>query len=189
MKIPDRYWQGQTLLEARLPWLTPGAIEALERFVKATHHVLEFGAGGSTLYFADHCASVTTWESEPVWRERILALLGNAAGKCQMLSRLEMAMASPNGFPSGVAYDIVLVDNSDSQVNRAVVNPTALRLVGPAGWFILDNYARYRLKFLDGWQTKKYDDAHWDGKGTLIATNPRNSFSVTSEQQRRKAAA
>lgn len=169
MKIPDRYWEGETLLAARLPWLTPKAILALDDYIKPTHSVLELGGGGSTAFFSDRCAKVVTWEPSLHWRLRIARLLGNKAPHCTVIQDLKVALNNNALKRPSQFYDIVLVDNSDADSHRKAMCERALKCVAPGGLFILDNYARYPLKFLTGWQITTHDDPHWDGRGTLFA--------------------
>lgn len=162
MKIPADYWKGDSLLALRLPWLTPDAIRALWKIANGTMRVLEFGAGGSTLFFSDKCRSVLTWEPSAPWRNKIQGLLGNAKN-AKIVSDIEEA------YNSGAGYDLVMVDSNGTTTNRPAICQKAIHLVRPGGWFILDNYSRYNLDFLKKWTVFRYNDRHWSGSGTLIA--------------------
>ena len=54
-------------IELQLPWFSYSAIDFLKIFLRKTHRVFEFGSGGSTLFFADRCASVESVEEDPSW--------------------------------------------------------------------------------------------------------------------------
>jgi hypothetical protein len=72
---------GRTALADRLPWITLPALELLRGKVSRATRVFEFGAGGSTLYFADHAREVVSVEHDPAWAEKVRAGLrgdGNA---------------------------------------------------------------------------------------------------------------
>lgn len=159
--IPDRYWTGKPLLKARLPWLTPGAIQALETIVQPHFDVLELGAGGSTLFFSDRCRSVYSWEPDPNWSAAIRTRLHrkNVVFFDQLKSLVEH---KPK-------FDLVLVDNNDQYGNRRTIVLMVLNVVCPGGWLVLDNYGRYRLTLNGHWTCAFYNDTHWSGRGTLLA--------------------
>lgn len=58
---------GRSTIQLRLPWLTYPAIQLLERTVKPTDKVFEFGGGGSTLFWADRVAEIVTVEHDAPW--------------------------------------------------------------------------------------------------------------------------
>lgn len=49
------------------PWLSPDAIKYLESILAPDMDVIEFGGGGSTLWFSNRVASVTTYEPNTDW--------------------------------------------------------------------------------------------------------------------------
>jgi hypothetical protein len=67
---------------------------------------------------------------------------------------------------------LALVDNSDAVASRSITGRMAADFVKSGGWLVLDNYARYNRQFLAGWAITVFDDPHWSGKGTLIASSP-----------------
>ena len=56
-----------TTMQDRLPWLSFPAIDVLERSLKSTNKVFEFGGGGSTLFWIDRVAEVVTVEHDGPW--------------------------------------------------------------------------------------------------------------------------
>lgn len=56
-----------TTMQDRLPWLSFPAIELLQRSLKNTDKVFEYGGGGSTLFFVDRVAEVVTVEHDEAW--------------------------------------------------------------------------------------------------------------------------
>lgn len=60
---------GTTTIQDRLPWLSFPAIDLLQRSLKITDKVFEFGGGGSTLFFMDRVAEVVTVEHDGAWFE------------------------------------------------------------------------------------------------------------------------
>jgi hypothetical protein len=54
-------------LESRRPWWNYQATAYVERMLPARARVFEFGSGGSTLWFVDHGAEITTLEHSSDW--------------------------------------------------------------------------------------------------------------------------
>lgn len=162
MAMPANYWTGHPLFKLRLPWLTPGAITKLSEIVDPPQSVLEFGAGGSTLFFSDRCQNVVSWENDEDWRNLILDRV-HPKGVCVLTGNLHDALTSG-------PHHIVLVDSNGETTDREAIARQAIYQVMPGGWFIFDNYARYRSDFIPkDWEISRYDDPHWSGKGTLLA--------------------
>jgi hypothetical protein len=69
--IPANYWEGQNTLELEYPWLTPESAQVLVYFLKEHHTVLEFGSGGSTLFFSKRVKNVLSLETMPTWYEKV----------------------------------------------------------------------------------------------------------------------
>ncbi len=62
-------WKSSTPLSLSLPWLTYPAIAELSSFLTEQHRVLEWGAGGSTRYFASRVGRVYSKETDSHWFE------------------------------------------------------------------------------------------------------------------------
>lgn len=162
MRMPKQYWTGEPLLKLGWPWLTPGAIEILSSRIHPTDTVCEFGAGGSTVFFANRCRFVLSWEPDPAWRNRVSKILKDR-NNVTLTAHIGDLWATTHRF------DIVLVDSDGKTTDRQAIAEKAIALVKPFGCFIFDNYGRYRTTFLKGWKIDCYDDPHWSGRGTLIA--------------------
>jgi hypothetical protein len=61
----------QSPLISRKPWMTFQAITFLEQNLTLGCSVFEYGGGGSTLYFLDKGATVTTVEHDQLWFEEL----------------------------------------------------------------------------------------------------------------------
>lgn len=59
-----------------LPWFTYGAIEFLERIVRSTDRVFEYGAGFSTLWWQNKAAEINSVEHDVAWYKTLKARLG-----------------------------------------------------------------------------------------------------------------
>ena len=61
----------KTAFEQETPWISFDAIKRISKIVKTDMKVLEFGGGGSTLYFANKGLDVTTIETDMNWKLNI----------------------------------------------------------------------------------------------------------------------
>lgn len=61
--------QNQSPLDRGEPWLSLAAIDELRNIVQPSARVLEYGSGGSTVFFAKHCHSVLTIEHDQQWHD------------------------------------------------------------------------------------------------------------------------
>lgn len=142
--------------------------------------IFEYGAGGSTLYFARRAQSIVTVEHDPVWLESVRAALvaSGTAASAQLRLALPEAGASGDasdpaayvssspalsgyafrayastidGYP-GATFDLVSIDGRA----RPSCIDHAWRKVKPGGYLLLDNserchYAR-AARLLEGWE-------------------------------------
>lgn len=136
------------------PWFAFAAIHYLEGLLRPQMRVLEFGAGYSTLWFAQRVAEVVSVERSPGWiRELNAALsrhgldnaelihfdgLGHVPGElAQADEQVVMAyMNCPQAKKEG--FDIIVIDD----VCRNRVLHEAVHWVKPGGLMILDDSER-----------------------------------------------
>jgi Methyltransferase domain len=123
------------------PWLTPAAVEILERRVNSQHSVFEWGAGRSTLWLARRVSRVTSIEHHPLWFERVQSLAGrqgftNIALK--LVSDSECP-ASPDHYVDAIyespGFDLILVDG----LHRQYCVLAALDKIKAGGMVVVDN--------------------------------------------------
>jgi hypothetical protein len=62
-------------LTEELPWITFAAIGFLERNLKNDMRVYEYGAGGSTLFFAKRVKEIITVEHDRIWVQRVMEIM------------------------------------------------------------------------------------------------------------------
>lgn len=151
------------------PWLLPEAIELLEKLIKENkiRTVLEFGSGGSTVFFAERVGRVVSIEHNRKWHGRVVKRLRqrnleNAAVLLAPASRksdreiyrgkdgryyrkyVEAGVAAArhefNGF-----VDCIFVDGRA----RVACARQCLEHVSPRGILILDDAARDRYRSVE----------------------------------------
>lgn len=112
-----------------VPWLSPRAIAYLESILHPDFEVIEHGAGGSTLWFAERCKCVMAFEDKPEW-ERVV--------EANVSPRKAVVVS---GFYTGFPVDLLLIDGEPVE-DRAKWIDAAHRIVKPGGWVVLDNANR-----------------------------------------------
>jgi len=169
--IPVEYWNGKESLELEYPWIVPEAVQTLHYFVKPHHEVIEYGAGGSTLFFARRAKHVTSFESSSEWATKVMA-----EAEKKGIKNIEMHV-TPTTYDcpdlSGRQFDVALIDCCE--IDRRVALKSALRLLRPGSILAIDNYdAIYCLgidEILANYHKQQnFDDLHWwgAGKGTKV---------------------
>lgn len=149
------------------PWMGRDAVAFLERIILPEDHILETGAGASTLWFAERAASVLSFEHKPDWYSAILG---------EFLKR-EIANATvvydPEYPGRGIAratgpFDLIVIDGR----GRVKSIETSHGQLKPGGYLCLDNANRPRYErahtLLDGLGWEK-----WDIESKLIPENKR----------------
>lgn len=135
----------------RRPWITAGSRRLLEGLLRPDDVVLEFGAGGTTPWFARRAAKVVSVEAFPRWYRPLRAEL-DAAGvgnvDLHLVSADELGYETPQHRAAyvGVApelepgsVDVVFVDGE----YRDECAARGLRLLAPGGFLVLDNAELY----------------------------------------------
>lgn len=65
------YSKQLSALDLGIPWLNFPAIDFLDKYLKKRHKVLEYGAGGSTIYFLKKCKQLVTIEHNKEWINKL----------------------------------------------------------------------------------------------------------------------
>ena len=152
---------GHSPLDDALPWITFRAIDWLEAYLKPDMHVFEYGAGGSTLYFAKRVRHVVSVEHDEGFHGLVSGILSRRAiGNCELLlHKAEPCGKDDDDFASyqekykgwcfgtyvkaidaypDRSFDLVLVDG---RARMACVR-RALPKLKPGGALMLDNSDR-----------------------------------------------
>jgi len=164
MNIPPNFLKGHGLLKAGIPWLAPACTRWLEQILTEETEVLEFGGGGSTVFFSERCGHVTTCESSPAWAKQIQAELDRrGAANVRLITCVE-----PPAAIADRKYDLCLVDSTHLLRERATFY--SLRLVRFGGYILLDNYyMQYAEKsrfMLSPFDFIDYNYPGYSGQGT-----------------------
>jgi predicted O-methyltransferase YrrM len=174
-----------SFLTSGAPWLTEGAIEFLDRYLKRTHKVLEMGTGGSTIFFSKRVHSVFSIEHDEDWhncvhaelrKQNIHNVTGVLLQQHSTLQKAYIRMLEREKDCSAV-YDVILIDGRE----RSTCIKHSIDLLKPEGLLILDNYDRPQYqhaisKYLTPWGLALIFNAaegvKWSGKGTKIYVKP-----------------
>ena len=142
---------------------------ALEEIVTPELDVLEFGAGGSTIFFSRNCRAVKTLDLDPVWVKKVEDALPKPSNAILLCKNQEETIEFIKQEPPDT-YDIILVDNG-SYMCRKLILDVVTPLLKVGGYLILDNYTqRFIRTFIPpkGWDTYTFDDIRYHGTGTKI---------------------
>ncbi|WP_108879563.1 class I SAM-dependent methyltransferase [Anderseniella sp. Alg231-50] len=140
------------LAEGR-PWMCRPAVNQLEKLVVPGMRILEWGSGGSTVFFAERGAQVTCIEHDPVWARLVRWELARRNLNAQVnINQIDLAADYVDRVEHlEGSFDLVIVDG-----RRRVecVSKVHSRVV-PAGWLVLDDSDRQAylpaVEQLAGW--------------------------------------
>lgn len=160
------------------PWLAPEAILAMDSFLASLDkpRVFEWGAGGSSLWFAERAEWAISIEHDREWCEKTQReLTERALTNIKLIERPESFCYAKEiveyaEYVSDPLFDLVLVDGV--QRNACVLAAVGGLKVG--GWLVLDNTEREQeyadaLSLLKDWERKDYQG---DGFQTSIFIKP-----------------
>lgn len=155
------------------PWLAPDAIQQIELFLegRVTPRVFEWGAGGSTLFFAARAAQVISVEHDSAWYKKAFEGLNEReVQNVTLFYLIEMLDYVFQIQRANYKFDLVVVDG----VQRNACALMALDMVNTGGWLVLDNTERETeyaeaLSLLKDWERKDYQG---DGFVTSIFVKP-----------------
>lgn len=190
LDIPPTYADGKHALARALPYMTPPAVGYLDVVLRRRHVVIDVGAGGSSLFFANRCRCVVAVEPRREWADRV-AKRGRELG----LENLHVIWsgAQPDHLLWAVkrlgACDVVSVDCDRRFSRDLMLDAVIARSRASLQLVVMDNYAEPqhfpKTARLDNaalaerlgqatsadWSSvTSFDDAKWRGRGTRVAT-------------------
>lgn len=119
--------------------LNRSVLDFMEARIDRASFVLEFGAGGSTQWFADRCGQLLSVETSPKWALSVRAELIGVTG-CNWLVSLT---ATPDQIvPMANGPDLVLVDCDERY--REGCSRTGWTALKSGGWLVFDDAQRPR---------------------------------------------
>lgn len=93
---------GHSPLQDRLPWMNFKVIRWLDRFLKPSMNVFEYGAGGSTPFVAKRVRRLVTVEHDPRWIEPVAEVLRtDGITNCEMILIPPVEDSSRRNVPFG----------------------------------------------------------------------------------------
>jgi len=162
--VPPGFMSGTGLLESGYPWLVPEAVDYLDEYITRDMSVIEFGSGGSTVFFANRCKHVTSCESSEVGYAKMLCV----ARKLPNV-RLFGCVEPPDDIYDRT-YDIAVVDST--HLKREYATEASLRVLRRGSLLVLDNYycqyAEMSRRMLCLYQYTDYNKIGYSGDGTRI---------------------
>lgn len=132
----------QVRLHPEEPWITRAATDILNQLLHSTDSAVEWGAGRSTLWFAQRLRWLRSVESSPEWYKSVRASL-----EARGLSNVDLVLS-----PTKPEYESAARDLATSSQDLAIVDGAfdrgkyaleALRLIKPGGIIIIDDAHRY----------------------------------------------
>ena len=125
------------------PWLHDEVVDYFESILKPSYTLIEHGAGGSTLWFAERVERVITIEHVSKWANAVESLAP------ENVTVLHHSGPIPADLP---VADVLYIDGA--RVERTAYVANAARLVRPGGWVVLDNsnrpeYVQERLSLIE----------------------------------------
>ena len=152
MKVSDDVMYGRQALSKGEPWIVPDALDYLRTIVKPSWCVFEWGAGGSTLWFAKNCSVTITVEHARKWHGNIKGKLPRDATVVLRYIPIhkdnhdyaDAILKHPDG-----TFDLVSVDGEVGKRDRCLKN--TWKKVVPGGYVMLDNSNWWKGEIPDGW--------------------------------------
>lgn len=140
---------GQTELEwweawnQGVPWLIMGAVGYLDKLIRPSFSVFEWGSGGSTIWLAERASQVTSVEHTKGWYEKLSKRLEEEGLANVTLHFLPMGkyVEAILGYPDD-AFDLIMIDGRQ-RVRCIESARTHLKL---GGILVLDNAERPRYQ-------------------------------------------
>jgi Methyltransferase domain len=140
-------------VDLRIPWWSFAAIDFIGKQCRPEFEVFEYGSGGSTLFFAERCKSVTAVEDHAEWRDSVeKALAARSLKNAELLVRPYDFRAAVDFESSSYlqalgekSYDLIVVDGQDWGADiRPVCFHRAESYIKAGGMIVVDDSWRYR---------------------------------------------
>lgn len=143
---------GTSPIDLELPWFSYAAIDFLDSYLKPHMTVCEYGSGGSTLFFAERCAMVTSIENDRDWHELVTQRLREKMISNATVKLCPFDFKSPVGFEYSQylhaipdeKMDVIVIDGSEEWTQvRPICFQKAEPRIKPGGIIVVDDSWRY----------------------------------------------
>lgn len=143
-RLREKLW---IRIHPHAPWLTPASVDLLESLLTPRDTVFEWGAGRSTIWFAERTQSVLSIEANPEWHARVQqGIAPYPTATCVLIecdagsdpAVIDSYCSAPETIGSG-RFDVVLIDGQfrDRCALRSV------DLIAPGGLLVVDDVQRF----------------------------------------------
>ncbi|MEM1370748.1 MAG: class I SAM-dependent methyltransferase [Pseudomonadota bacterium] len=141
-RAASMWWEHQN---PDAPWLPRQAVALLDTLLQPTDHVIEFGAGRSTLWFAQRVATVSAFETDANWCRRVADDISSAGFEDRVQVQAYATRDDLRAFVEAAGatrqFTVALVDGLDA--HRDLCADLSMRLLAPGGVLVIDNVQRY----------------------------------------------
>lgn len=150
-----------------VPWMTYGAIDFLQNYLKKDHLIFEYGCGASTLFFSQ-IAKVISIETNPRWLEIINGKMTSKNKENSNITLMTDGIDNENyqNFAADCAkqnnrkFDLIIIDS----IKRFLCAKNAISALKDDGVIILDDSERknYR-KIFDFFTKENFKTKNFEG--------------------------
>lgn len=168
------------LLKREIPWIVPEATIFLKGLLTKDMSVLEFGSGGSTIFFARRTKNVVSYENNIEWYDAVKLIL-----KRRKINNVNLILYNPRRIRRRLPvekFNCILIDPdmSNSGIDRDwIFRRSVCMLAEYPRILVLDNYSSFKCsgiseKFFFRVNKMKpckqitFNDPQWYGMGTRI---------------------
>lgn len=125
------------------PWITQDARKFLQEFCdeRPNAKILEFGMGGSTIWFTKHTNQLTSIEHDLGWFRKVRNYTKKLRKSPNLIFHKRPYCNLCDKFPDE-SFDLILIDGRD----RVKCLLKSIRLLKPGGVLMLDNSERHIYK-------------------------------------------
>jgi hypothetical protein len=141
-------------VQNRAPWFSFSAIQFLKQYLNKNMHLFEWGSGGSTLFFAQRCASVKSVENDPSWMQFLENELATNSITNVVIAHCvwsewraeEFLHSSYLNAIGKDTYDVIVIDGFESSdfALRPLCFARAQKQIKSGGIIVVDDAWRYK---------------------------------------------
>lgn len=169
-KITDDVVYGRSALKNGEPWIVPESLGHLKTILRPDWKIFEWGAGGSTIFWARNCQLVVSIEHNIEWIQRVHKMIHDQeAPKHKIILQYQPGAddhfaAYARAITPYQQFDLIYIDGEAS--SRGHCLNFALPHVKSGGYLLLDNSDWLKRDLGDQWERTDYvaKDLKWVGQ-------------------------